>query len=324
MTVPESRRGGVDNSRGPRLACPPSAGSRCATARAARPRYPNGAWGGLFGDGGAARGRTSGKRLVPHDGHGPPPLSSTTSRSRGRKSVTCWSAVPVDRVPSARWATGSTAVAAIDEQQPDLVFLDIHMPRLSGLDILHRARHAAGSHLHDRLRPVRRNGVRAGRSRLSSEAVRARATPVTSLERVRALLGRDRPRPVAAVRSRRKRSPAGPARRLLYAESRAASFRSGQPGIVRLEASDDFVYVHTTTERYRMGVPLQQIAERLEPTQFVRVHRSHIVNLDHVASFLACTTDRASRCGCAKRPAHRRQPPVLTGAARPRQRSEPS
>ena len=55
--------------------------------------------------------------------------------------------------------------------------------------------------------------------------------------------------------------------------------------IVRLEASDDFVFVHTTTERYRMGVPLQQIAERLEPAQFVRVHRSHIVNMDHVASF---------------------------------------
>jgi hypothetical protein len=34
----------------------------------------------------------------------------------------------------------------------------------------------------------------------------------------------------------------------------------------------------------RMGVPLQQIADRLEPAQFVRVHRSHIVNMDHVAS----------------------------------------
>ena len=176
---------------------------------------------------------------------------------------------------------GLTAVAAIDEQQPDLVFLDIHMPRLSGLDILHRARHAPAvifTTAYDRyavtafelaavdylLKPF-------GRERL-----------LTSLERVRALLGRE-DRGQSAVRSR-EAFAAGPARRLFVREAgRVIPVRTTD--IVRLEASDDFVYVHTTTERYRMGVPLQQIAERLEPTQFVRVHRSHIVNMDHVASF---------------------------------------
>ena len=176
---------------------------------------------------------------------------------------------------------GLTAVAAIDEQQPDLVFLDIHMPRLSGLDILHRARHAPAvifTTAYDRyavtafelaavdylLKPF-------GRERL-----------LNSLERVRALLGRGDPGQ-SAVRSR-EAFAAGPARRLFVREAgRVIPVR--MTDIVRLEASDDFVYVHTTTGRYRMGVPLQQIAERLEPTQFVRVHRSHIVNMDHVASF---------------------------------------
>jgi two-component system LytT family response regulator len=176
---------------------------------------------------------------------------------------------------------GLTAVAAIDEQQPDLVFLDIHMPRLSGLDILHHARHTPAvifTTAYDRyavtafelaavdylLKPF-------GRERL-----------LTSLERVRALLGRG-DHGQSAVRSR-EAFAAGPARRLFVREAgRVIPVRTAD--IVRLEASDDFVYVHTTTERYRMGVPLQQIAERLEPTQFVRIHRSHIVNLDHVASF---------------------------------------
>ena len=176
---------------------------------------------------------------------------------------------------------GLTAVAAIDEQQPDLVFLDIHMPRLSGLDILHRARHTPAvifTTAYDRyavtafelaavdylLKPF-------GRERL-----------LTSLERVRTLLGRE-DRGQSAVRSR-EAFTAGPARRLFVREAgRVIPVRATD--IVRLEASDDFVYVHTITERYRMGVPLQQIAERLEPTQFVRVHRSHIVNMDHVASF---------------------------------------
>ena len=176
---------------------------------------------------------------------------------------------------------GLTAVAAIDEQQPDLVFLDIHMPRLSGLDILQRAKHAPAvifTTAYDRyavtafelaavdylLKPF-------GRERL-----------LTSLERVRALLGRG-DTTQSAIRSR-EAFASGPARRLFVREAgRVIPVRTTD--IVRLEASDDFVYVHTTTERYRMGVPLQQIAERLEPAQFVRVHRSHIVNMDHVASF---------------------------------------
>ena len=175
---------------------------------------------------------------------------------------------------------GVTAVSAIDEQQPDLVFLDIHMPRLSGLDILHRAKHAPAvifTTAYDRyavtafelaavdylLKPF-------GRERL-----------LHSLERVRALLGRADGMPSAA-RSR-ETFAAGPARRLFVREAgRVIPVRTSE--IVRLEASDDFVYVHTTAQRYRMGVPLQQIAERLDPSQFVRVHRSHIVNIDHVAS----------------------------------------
>jgi len=56
--------------------------------------------------------------------------------------------------------------------------------------------------------------------------------------------------------------------------------------VVRFEACDDFVYVHTIGHRYRMGVPLQQIETRLDPSQFVRIHRSHIVNMDHVASMV--------------------------------------
>ena len=111
---------------------------------------------------------------------------------------------------------GLTAVAAIDEQQPDLVFLDIHMPRLSGLDILHRAKHTPAvifTTAYDRytvtafelaavdylLKPF-------GRERL-----------LTSLERVRALLGRE-DRGQSAVRSR-EAFTAGPARRLFVREA---------------------------------------------------------------------------------------------------------
>jgi two-component system LytT family response regulator len=175
---------------------------------------------------------------------------------------------------------GLTAVAAIDEQQPDLVFLDVQMPRLSGLEVLQRARHAPAvifTTAYDRyavtafelaavdylLKPF-------GRERL-----------LTSIERVRGVLGRsDAVQPV--VRSREIMA-AGPPRRLFVREAgRVIPVRTSD--VVRLEASDDFVVIHTTAQRYRMGVPLQDLAQRLDPAQFVRVHRSHVVNMDHVAS----------------------------------------
>jgi two-component system, LytTR family, response regulator len=37
--------------------------------------------------------------------------------------------------------------------------------------------------------------------------------------------------------------------------------------------------------RHVLSLPLSRLEERLDPTRFVRVHRAHIVNLDHVRSF---------------------------------------
>jgi two-component system LytT family response regulator len=54
--------------------------------------------------------------------------------------------------------------------------------------------------------------------------------------------------------------------------------------ITRLEAADDSVIVHASGRRYRMNVPLHDLEHRLDTSQFVRVHRSHVVNLDHVVS----------------------------------------
>ncbi len=39
---------------------------------------------------------------------------------------------------------GEEALAAIEAQQPNLVFLDVMMPKLSGFDVCERAKHALG------------------------------------------------------------------------------------------------------------------------------------------------------------------------------------
>jgi two-component system LytT family response regulator len=56
--------------------------------------------------------------------------------------------------------------------------------------------------------------------------------------------------------------------------------------IERLEAADDYVLVHSAAGTFRIHVSLSDLEARLDPRVFVRVHRSHLVNLDHVASWV--------------------------------------
>jgi two-component system LytT family response regulator len=54
--------------------------------------------------------------------------------------------------------------------------------------------------------------------------------------------------------------------------------------IERLEADDDYVAVHSRGRRYLVYLGMNEFEARLDPDRFRRIHRSHIVNLDHVAS----------------------------------------
>lgn len=55
--------------------------------------------------------------------------------------------------------------------------------------------------------------------------------------------------------------------------------------IHRLEAQGDYVALHLDGSHHLAYLPLAEFERRLDPQTFLRIHRSHIVNLDHVASF---------------------------------------
>jgi two-component system LytT family response regulator len=177
--------------------------------------------------------------------------------------------------------TGRAAIAAIDELQPDLVFLDIQLPGLSGIDVLSRVRHAPAvifTTAHDQfavtafelaaldylLKPF-------GRERFGRAVVRARPL----LERQ---VG------TATVERAREALTEGFIPRLFVREAgRVVPIRVA--AIEWLQACDDYVVVHTGGRRFRINLPLSDLERRLDPHVFVRVHRSHIVNLDHVVSW---------------------------------------
>jgi len=55
--------------------------------------------------------------------------------------------------------------------------------------------------------------------------------------------------------------------------------------IVRFEAVGDYVAAHAGGETHLLHVALARLEQRLDAARFVRIHRSHVVNLDHVLAF---------------------------------------
>ncbi len=58
-----------------------------------------------------------------------------------------------------------------------------------------------------------------------------------------------------------------------------------EPGqITHVEAIDNYAFVYTATEKFMVSHTLKSIEEKLAPSGIVRVHKSYLVNLEHISS----------------------------------------
>ena len=155
------------------------------------------------------------------------------------------------------------------------------MPGLSGLEILKRVQHVPAvifTTAYDRY------AVTAFELAAVDYLLKpfSRDRFLQSVERARPAL--QRRAGVPAVERAEETLRGAPMRRLFVREGgRILPLRA--PTVERLEACDDFVYVFAAGRKYRVNAPLSELEQRLDPGVFVRIHRSHIVNLDHVVAW---------------------------------------
>ena len=173
---------------------------------------------------------------------------------------------------------GREALRLIHKLEPDLVFLDVRMPGLTGLQVLEALEHRPAivfTTAHDEyaISAFEHGAVDYlvkpfGRDRL-----------VRTLDRVRVrLIGEGGG--VGARWPRRGPHPApSPLRR-----RRGATVPVRTESIGHVEAVDGGVLIHAEGERFELDATLGELEQRLDGSDFVRVHRAHIVNLAHVAS----------------------------------------
>ena len=178
-------------------------------------------------------------------------------------------------------ADGASAVRAIDELRPELVFLDVRMPVLDGLEVLRRILHTPEVVF---TTAFDRYAVAAFELGALDYLVKpfGQKRFQQALERVRARTHAPAGVPPASARARDALEGA-PLQRL-FTRQGGQILPVVLTSVVRVEARGDYVAIHHPAGTSLMHITLSELETRLDPERFVRVHRSHVVNLDHVAT----------------------------------------
>jgi two-component system LytT family response regulator len=176
---------------------------------------------------------------------------------------------------------GFEAVKAVNDSAPDLLFLDVQMPKLNGFEVLEllgrdvavvfvtafdeHAIKAFDVHAVDYvLKPVSPERIK-----LAVERARQRVTPPRPPLPVQDLVAAARPQGQTATRIVVRQGP-----RVHVIQTEKLDYA---------EAQDDYVSLHAEGKEHLKQQTLADLESSLDPRRFVRIHRSYLLNLDRLA-----------------------------------------
>ena len=183
---------------------------------------------------------------------------------------------------------GPGAVAAVRQHQPDVLFLDVQMPGMTGFEVLRT--------LKDTRMPVVIFVTAYDEFALQAFEARAldyllkpfgEARVAQALERARLCIRGEAARDEHAARlaellaAARRKAPQ--ACLLVKRDDRVLVLQPEE--IDWVESDGDYVRIHTANDTHFTRMKLAEIERRLAPEGFVRIHRCRIVNLAQVKEF---------------------------------------
>jgi two-component system LytT family response regulator len=199
-----------------------------------------------------------------------------------RDKLRRWLAEQTDVELLGEAADGLAAAAAIEKLAPDVVFLDIQMPGLSGLEVAAQLEPERAPLLvfvtafdEHAIKAFELNAIDYLLKPYDRDRLRR------TLERIRERRGAARPDAASAVRTARAQT--GSSERLLVPQGEELQLIEAS-SIHWLAADDNYVHVHTANRRYMLRRTLADLVAQLGEQRFVRIHRSTAVNLAEVAS----------------------------------------
>ena len=196
----------------------------------------------------------------------------------------------VESVVEAR--NGREAIARIREQKPDLVLLDVQMPRTDGFAVVN----TIGA---ERMPPVifvtahDQYAIRA----FEIAAIDYLLKPVTeerfalafnrAICRLRDVPQEESARQVLAMLDAVAKPPRQLERFAVRSGERTIFVPVGE--VDWIEAFQNYVQLHAGPATHLLHVPMNTIAAVLDSGRFLRIHRSHIVNVQHIAQLWSIT-----------------------------------
>lgn len=196
----------------------------------------------------------------------------------------------------AECSNGREAIQAVRSTSPDLVFLDVQMPGKTGFDVIEAVGWSTFPHVifvtaHDRY------AIHAFEVRALDYLLK----PIDderfdiALQRAREALARDRDSGLGrrlagvlgevAARENNKEATNGSNRIVVRSGGRVVFVKPAELDWV--EAAGDYVMLHVGKKSWLLRESVTAMANKLEPSGFMRIHRSTIVNLERIAEMRA-------------------------------------
>jgi two-component system LytT family response regulator len=181
-------------------------------------------------------------------------------------------------------ADGASALAQINQIRPDVVFMDIQMPEMTGLEVLRRltcSPHIVFTTAYDQyaVSAFELNAV----DYLLKPFTRARfdAAVARLLEPVRPA-----PEVVGEALTQAVQRTQGRLERILVRD-RGRIFPLSLNEIEYLKADSKYTAIIARGQTFLVRIGISELEAQLDPTRFIRIHRSALVNLDFVDSMKA-------------------------------------
>jgi two-component system LytT family response regulator len=178
-------------------------------------------------------------------------------------------------------SNGTEGVALIDKVKPDLIFLDVQMPGMTGFEVLDEIDHepyVIFTTAYDQyaIQAFEKNAVDYLLKPLDAERFKVaveRALKRKKMEdgNLEDLLGSLRP-----VRERESYESH------IFVQKSEKLFSLPVEEILHLEASGDYTIITTKNDQFVSSSGIGKLEEIMNPDRFIRVHRSTIVNINYL------------------------------------------
>lgn len=174
----------------------------------------------------------------------------------------------------------SEAIELIDKKKPDLIFLDVQMPGKDGFEVLENINHepfVIFCTAYDKyaIRAFEKNTIdyllkpldKIRFDKAVSRAIKRIENNDKNFERLIDEISQQQSQAFTSN---------------LFVQKTEKLVNLSVPTIICLEASGDYTIISTANDQFVSSSGISKLATRLDPLVFIRIHRSTIININHL------------------------------------------